>query len=308
MDEGFGPLFQDIPFYAAEPPVRPFSVLDARTREWRERRKEWVSLGLNEISTRESVKTGIKLLCDKIRISKGGSVSEGDGSGVSVFDPVLCEVMYRWFCPEGGSILDPFAGGSVRGIVASILGHPYTGIDIRQEQVDSNISFASSVPCLTYKPEWIAGDSMRVLDDLYGNKYDMVFTCPPYFDLEVYSDIDGDLSNMNWKRFVLCFREIVRKTCLLLRDGGMAAIVIGDVRGGGGYYRGLVPMCIKAFLDCGMGYHTDAVYCPPPFTAYIRANKYMEFGKLVKTHQNVLVFQKIPQTGTRKNMRSYGYL
>jgi hypothetical protein len=45
-------------------------------------------------------------------------------NGTSVFDPVLCELALRWFAPRGGSILDPFAGGSVRGIVASALGHP----------------------------------------------------------------------------------------------------------------------------------------------------------------------------------------
>ena len=41
------------------------------------------------------------------------------GSGTSIFDPVLCEIAYRWFCPPGGLVLDPFAGGSVRGIIAN---------------------------------------------------------------------------------------------------------------------------------------------------------------------------------------------
>lgn len=41
-------------------------------------------------------------------------------SGTSIFDPVLCELAYRWFTPADGSILDPFAGGSVRGIVAAL--------------------------------------------------------------------------------------------------------------------------------------------------------------------------------------------
>lgn len=43
-------------------------------------------------------------------------------SDTSIFDPVLCELVYRWFSPESGTVLDPFAGGSVRGIVASKLG------------------------------------------------------------------------------------------------------------------------------------------------------------------------------------------
>lgn len=36
---------------------------------------------------------------------------------------------------EGGTILDPFAGGSVRGIVANFLGFNYTGLELRPEQV-----------------------------------------------------------------------------------------------------------------------------------------------------------------------------
>jgi 1-aminocyclopropane-1-carboxylate deaminase/D-cysteine desulfhydrase-like pyridoxal-dependent ACC family enzyme len=58
--------------------------------------------------------------------------------GTSVFDPVLCELAYRWFSPPGGRVLDPFAGGSVRGIVAACLGREYVGIELREEQVRAN--------------------------------------------------------------------------------------------------------------------------------------------------------------------------
>jgi DNA modification methylase len=54
----------------------------------------------------------------------------------------LCEIAYRWFCPPGGTVLDPFAGGSVRGIVAAKLGRRYFGVDLRAEQVaDATILF-----------------------------------------------------------------------------------------------------------------------------------------------------------------------
>src|SRR5690242_12336191 len=62
----------------------------------------------------------------------------GDQSGTSIFDPVLCELAYRWFCPPDGLILDPFAGGSVRGIVASKLGRRYIGIDLSARQIEAN--------------------------------------------------------------------------------------------------------------------------------------------------------------------------
>lgn len=77
-----------------------------------------------------------------------GKIAEGDieggmaagQTGTSIFDPVLCELAYLWFSPVGGVVLDPFAGGSVRGIVCAALGRRYVGIDLRQEQIEANRS------------------------------------------------------------------------------------------------------------------------------------------------------------------------
>jgi len=52
-------------------------------------------------------------------------------SGTSIFDPVLCEIAYRWFPPVGGLILTPFAGLSVRGILPSPHCRPYIGPQYR---------------------------------------------------------------------------------------------------------------------------------------------------------------------------------
>ena len=44
-----------------------------------------------------------------------GEIENFDGAvrtitGTSIFDPVLCELAYRWFCPPGGLVLDPSRG------------------------------------------------------------------------------------------------------------------------------------------------------------------------------------------------------
>ena len=87
----------------------------------------------------------------------------------SIFDPVVCELSYLWFSgKENARILDPFAGGSVRGIVASTMGHDYTGIELREEQVLSNREQANRIfdKPNEKKPNWIIGDSNKVLDTL----------------------------------------------------------------------------------------------------------------------------------------------
>ena len=110
-------------------------------------------------------------------------------SGTSIFDPVLCEIAYRWFCPPGGTVLDPFAGGSVRGIVAARLGRPYVGIELRAEQVGANQAQADLAG--DPSPRWIAGDSRDLARLAAGIEADLVFSCPPYWNLERYSDDPG---------------------------------------------------------------------------------------------------------------------
>src|SRR5688572_26019357 len=79
------------------------------------------------------------------------------GSGTSIFDPVLCELIYRWFCPPRGVVFDPFAGGSVRGIVASKLGRAYVGIDLAEGQLAANRMQADAI-CDEPMPDWRRGD------------------------------------------------------------------------------------------------------------------------------------------------------
>jgi len=154
----------------------PFSVLDARQGYWKKRKAAWMALGIrSEMGRGENLlhfsdtaltmgkgkaisykgqsslnammkQKNAKLPEDKRKAlgsydAYGGATIEREGggfTGTSIFDPVLCELLYRWFVPEGGSILDPFAGGSVRGVVAAYLGRPYTGIDLSADQVREN--------------------------------------------------------------------------------------------------------------------------------------------------------------------------
>lgn len=209
---------------------------------------------------------------------------------MSIFDPTLCELMYKWFCDEGGKVLDPFAGGSVRGIVANYLGYKYTGIDIRQEQIDSNVEQARNI-LPGNEPLWIVGDSDKVLDSI-DKKFDMVFSCPPYANLEKYSDLPGDISNMDYPEFMKAYRSIVKKACDKLKEGCMAVFVVGEVRGKDGNYLGFVPDTVQAFKDAGMHYYNEAVLLNSCGTAMFRVGNCMSTRKLVKTHQNVLIFKK----------------
>ena len=187
------------------------SVLDTKRGEWKARKQLWKNTGIKSEIGRDAV---------AIHIGTNKERPEVDANYTSIFDPVLCEVVYRWLCPEGGKILDPFAGGSVRGIVSNYLGYNYTGIDIRDVQVKSNEEQAAQIVPVN-PPKWIVGDSAVALDAL-AEEYDLVFSCPPYGDLEVYSELPGDISNIHtYGNFLKAYKQIISKCVDKLRRGGV---------------------------------------------------------------------------------------
>ena len=260
----------------------PFSILDTKSGNWQKRKKLWINKGIkSEVGRDVSV------------INMDTESKENNSTEyVSVFDPALCEVIYHWFCKDGGNILDPFAGGSVRGIVANYLGYNYYGIDIREEQIQSNRDQAIKILAIDNQPNWYVGDSNLVLNDKFNIEFDLVFSCPPYADLEVYSNLDGDISNKPYNEFLKLYESIIEKSCRKLKIGGYACFVVGEVRDKKGNYYGFVPDTINAFKKCGMNFYNEAILLNAIASASMRANGNMKSQKLVKVHQNVLIFKK----------------
>lgn len=262
--------------------VPPFSILDSNSSDWKKRLNKWKILKIKSEIGRN----------DNILFNPGLEKYMPNYNNTSIFDPVLCELMYKWFCAENSEVLDPFAGGSVRGIVANYLGFKYTGIDIRQEQIDSNREQALDILDVNNQPQWYVGDSNKVLDG-FNKEFDFVFSCPPYADLEVYSDIDGDISNMKYPQFLESYKSIIKKSCDKLKKGGFACFVVGEVRDKKGNYIGFVPDTIKSFQECGMSYYNEFILKERGLlSAAFRVNNNFKTKKNVKIHQNVLIFKK----------------
>jgi hypothetical protein len=262
--------------------VPPFSVLNAREGWWQERKRHWLSLGIESEEGRNAPAGG----------SPDMLARQNGESGTSVFDPVLCELAYRWFCPASGVILDPFAGGSVRGVVASKLGRRYVGHELRAEQVTANREQAAAI-CSDHSPEWIEGDSRTIDKTCKKLDADFVFSCPPYADLEKYSDDPADLSTLGYEEFLEAYREIIAKACGRLRSDRFACFVVGDVRDKRGAYYNFVGDTVEAFSAAGLAYYNEAILVTPCGSVAMRAGKqFAASRKLGKAHQNVLVFVK----------------
>lgn len=296
--------------------IPPFSILDTKQGAWQERKRAWLELGIkSEVGREEQLtysrsaqspyiyevrnklreKTGVDPSWDEIaEYCKENNIHMMDST--SVFDPVLCELAYRWFNVDGGVILDPFAGGSVRGIVAAKLGMPYRGVDLRDEQIKANYENVIQMQSQfseSEHPVWKCGDSCDIDKHFAELEADMIFSCPPYIDLEVYSDNPKDLSTMEYKDFKTAYFTIISKCCTMLKENRFAVFVVGEVRNKKGTYYNFVSDTIKAFQDAGLSYYNEMILANQIGSLAIRvSNQFNKSRKIGKHHQNVLVFYK----------------
>ena len=297
--------------------VPPFSIFDSRQGYWQERKKMWrerigdmgetrtaklvqsLEMRYKDLYTRtmkHRKELGInfkeyleKYVPEDVREREDKKVLS---QGVSLFDPVLSEICCRWFTPfEGAKMFDPFAGDTQKGLVFGMCGYEFTGVELRQEQVDinNNVIADRDLPV-----RYICDDGQNVAKYFEPESQDMLFSCPPYYNLEVYSDLENDASNQgSYEDFLSIIRNAYTAALGCLKENRFAVIVVGDVRNkANGEYYDFVSDVKRIFREAGAHLYNEIILVEMSSSAALRAAKSMESRKVCKTHQNVLVFYK----------------
>ena len=259
--------------------IPPFSIFDTKQGYWQDRKKWWNNLIGDKGESRE----------DKLsNLNNMPAMYRPNMATVSILDPVIAEISNRWFGLDKCNTFDCFAGDSVFGYVSDYLGNKFIGIELRQEQADLNNKRLKGS-----KSKYICDDGQNVLKHIKPNTQDLLFSCPPYFDLEIYSDLENDASNQKeYKSFLNILDKSFTDSIKCLKDNRFAFIVVGDLRNkNGGYYN--FPNDVKnIFIKNGMILYNEIILADPLGTAPARARKYMGNRKVVKVHQNIVVFYK----------------
>lgn len=290
--------------------IPPFSTFDTFSEQWQSRKKAWIALGLKgeegrrededsddfAISYRKSLNTFGRELSQKYELKDKGLSDEhvkNIPSGVSVYDPVLCELMYKWFTFKGWTIGDPFAGGCTRGVIADLLGRKYVGVEVRDLQVNANIEIGKKLG-VSNDCRWLLGDSYK-LKDYVKEQYDFSLSCPPYFTREVYSsDTKDGSAHKTYKEFMVWYTHIYQQTVDLLKDNRFLAITVGNIREQKtGIMLPFVSDTIQMFLNMGLSYYNELILINSPGSLRLRTNRpFCASRKVGNRHQNVLIFYK----------------
>lgn len=312
--------------------VPPFSILDTRKGYWQARKKMWreqigdmgesrndklitspeikyKDLYQRTRKHREELGVSFKEYIEKYVPAE---VLEHEASkvlskGVSLFDPVLSETMCKWFTPyEGAKIFDCFAGDTYKGLVFAMCGFSFRGVELRQEQVDINNRVLEG---RGLDIEYICDDGQNVAQHFDPESQDMLFSCPPYYDLEVYSKDERDASNQGtYEEFIAILDKAFKAALTCLKPNRFAVVVVGDVRDKKtGFYYGFAADVKRIFKEGGASLYNEIILVETGASTALRASRYMESRKVAKMHQNVLVFYKGDPKDIRANFPKIDY-
>jgi len=239
-----------------------------------------------------------KIINDTAQVRPTLNANRGDrrhgvnGGKCSVFNPHLAQMIISAYCPLNANIYDPFGGGGTRGYISTKMGHKYTGVEIREEEVERikeqmkkwNIYFDIILrDSIKYKPE---------------KKFNFCFTCPPYYDLELYSNLDGDLSNANsYGEYLNMLKQVLNNIYDVLEENSLAIFVVGNFRNKKGNLEHLNGDVIRIAKEVGFNLWDEIIWQGASNVALTRCGKFEVNRKCVRMHEYVIILKKT--TGTK---------
>lgn len=309
--------------------VPPFSILDTRKGYWQDRKKKWRELigdfgesrndtlikspeikykDLYQRTRQHREELGIsfkeyldKYVPDEVKEHEANKILS---TGVSLLDPVMAEIICRWFGLDNCKTFDCFAGDSVFGYVSAYLGNEFVGIELRPEQTQLNNERVEGMTA-----RYINDDGQNVAHHLEPESQDLLFSCPPYFDLEKYSDLENDASNQDsYEDFIKILDNAFKAAITCLKNERFAVIVVGDVREkSSGCYYDFCGDIKRIFREAGMPLYNEIILVETGASTALRAARYMETRKVAKMHQNILVFYKGNTKEIKKTFKKIEY-
>lgn len=210
----------------------------------------------------------------------------------SVLDPVACEVILRFFMPTNGKrVYNPFGGGVQFGFITGSYGYEYISSEIRQNQCDVNNDICQDLN----SARWIKSDSTTYEPE---GKFDLCFSCPPYYKVEKYIDYDGkspegELNSIDtYEKFRDMLFAGYKKAIASLNDNCFFVVMVGDSRDKDGGYYGVEAEHELFFKEQGLHIYNRIDYLECEFTRLAQAKKTLNSRKFPKRVQKILVFYK----------------
>lgn len=209
--------------------------------------------------------------------------------GFSEFHAHLAEIIVNYWSLPGAKVVDPFMGRATRAVVTTKLGRYYQGYEVSPKTYYKVTKRCEELG-LDTQLELMDGTRLANTPDNYA---DLVFTCPPYWNIEKYEDVEHQLSSR--KSYDHFMRDIGRATgniARVMKPGTFCCWVCADFRTSEGFHTFHIDT-IEEFRKSPRIKLHDIVIIEniSPF-APLQAGKVAAKRYASKVHEYLLVFRK----------------
>ena len=220
-------------------------------------------------------------------------IKSGRGSFLSKFNSEYAKRIIEMWSKEDDFIVDPFAGRSSRPLVSTLLGRNYVGFDVIKDnlqEAEEQYNVLKKERSLG-KLKLIHNSSEDIDKHLHGDVADMIMTCPPYYNIEKYESVDGQLTDIKtYEEFLETYKIILEKSIKILKPSCFFVVVLANFRIDGKLY----DFCsdTKNILKEHLTFHDEIILEMSPAKRHALYTQAIVNLNCLKTHEYCLVFRK----------------
>jgi len=220
-------------------------------------------------------------------------IKSGRGSFLSKFNSEYAKRIIEMWSKEDDFIVDPFAGRSSRPLVSTLLGRNYVGFDVIKnnlQEAEEQYNVLKKERSLG-KLKLIHNSSEDIDKHLHGDVADMIMTCPPYYNIEKYESVDGQLTDIKtYEEFLETYKIILEKSIKILKPSCFFVVVLANFRIDGKLY----DFCsdTKNILKEHLTFHDEIILEMSPAKRHALYTQAIVNLNCLKTHEYCLVFRK----------------
>ena len=224
-------------------------------------------------------------------------MKKGRGSFLSKFNSEYSKRIIEMWSKKGDNIIDPFSGRSSRALTSTLMKRNYTGFDVINDNLQEAKDQYDKLKEIYEmgKINLINDTSENILNYCEEKKYDLLLTCPPYFNIEKYDSVPNQLTDIKtYDEFLKIYKKILEKSVKTLKPGKFICIVLANFRINGIFYdfRGDTADILKKI---GMIFHDEIILEMSPAKREPLYNQAIVKMNCLKTHEYLIVF-KTPST------------
>lgn len=243
----------------------------------------------------------VKNVADMIsKGSYGGGKKKKGQKDLSLLNPTVVYYILKYYSEPGDIILAPYSSRGVVGLTAHLMGRNSFNTEIVPTYHDDMVRRAKEA---YNKDSGLALefylDDARILKTIPSNFADLTYFNPPYWDVEKYESVDGQLSDcQTYEEFLEFYGEAIKTKYRVTKPGGWCIANLNDFRRQGEFIN-FHGDTIRLMKEAGFHYH-DIIINEIFSRSITSIGQVEQKGQkiMAKTHEYILVFKKPLKDGT----------